>query len=85
MTAGGDATLEGELGRGRLRIPFDNIERVAFKPSGEERDKMLADVQLRDGQPVTLTVRASTTFHCRLPSGAYQIRARDLRAIDFAH
>jgi len=85
VTTGSDTTLEGDLGRGRLRIPFDNIERITFKPSGNERDQMLADVQLHEGQPVTLTVRASTTFYGRLPSGAYQIRARDLRAVDFTH
>jgi hypothetical protein len=85
VTVGGDTSLDGELGRGHLRIPFDNIARVSFKPAGSERDRVLADVQLREGDPLTLTVRSSTTFYGRVPSGAYQIRARDLRSVEFAH
>ena len=85
ITTGTDATLEGELGRGRLRVPFDNIERITFKPSGNERDRILADVKLREGEPVTMTLRSSTTFYGRVPSGAYQIRARELRSVEFVH
>ena len=28
VNAGGDASLEGDVGRGRLRVPFDNIMRI---------------------------------------------------------
>lgn len=82
LTAGGDVTLEGELGRGRLRVPFDNIGRVAFAKS-DDRDRVRADVQLREGSPVAVTVRSSTTFYGKVPGGAYQIRARDLKSIEF--
>jgi hypothetical protein len=82
VTAGGDASLEGELGRGKLRVPFDNIARVAFQPL-EERDRVRAQVQLRAGEPVTMTVRSSLTFYGQVPGGAYQIHARDLKAVDF--
>src|SRR5438445_5077762 len=85
VTTGTDTTLEGALGRGRLRVPFDNIEQITFKPSGTERDRIVADVKLREGEPVTVTLRSSTTFYGRVPSGAYQIRARDLRSVEFVH
>jgi hypothetical protein len=81
VTAGGDVSLEGELGRGRLRVPFDNIARITFK-AADERDRVRADVQLREGEPVVLTVRSSTTFHGKVPGGAYQIRARDLKTLE---
>ena len=81
VTAGGDVSLEGELGRGRLRVPFDNIARITFK-AADERDRVRADVQLREGEPVALTVRSSTTFYGKVPGGAYQIRARDLKTIE---
>ncbi len=82
VTVGGDTTLDGEFGRGKLRVPFDNIARVTFQAL-EERDRVRAQVQLREGEPVTLTVRSSLTFYGQVPGGAYQIRARDLKAVDF--
>ncbi|TMB54426.1 MAG: hypothetical protein E6J56_10950 [Deltaproteobacteria bacterium] len=84
VTAGGDTNLEGEIGRGRLRVPFDNIGRVRLEAAGEDHDRLKAQVDLREGEPVTLLMRSSTTFYGQTPSGAYQIRARDLKSIDFA-
>jgi len=85
VTTGTDTSLEGDFGRGRLRVPFDNIDRITFKPSANERDRLVADVKLREGDPVTVTLRSSTTFYGRTASGAYQIRARDLRSVEFGH
>jgi len=83
-TVGGDTSLEGDLGRGRLRVPFDGIAHIRLEPTKEDRDRVKAEITLREGAPVTLTVRSSTTFYGQTPSGAFQIRARDLRAVDFA-
>ena len=82
VTAGGDVSMEGDLGRGRLRVPFDSIVRITFQPT-DERDRVRAEVQLRDAEPVTVSLRSSTTFYGQTPGGAYQIRARDLKAVDF--
>ena len=82
FTAGGEASLEGELGRGRLRVPFDNAIGIAFERLEAERERVRARITLRQGEPVTLMVRGSTTFYGQTPGGAYQIRARDLRSIE---
>jgi len=84
VNCGGDTTLEGDLGRGRLRVPFENIARIDIGREGSDRDTLRAQVELREGSPVALTVRSSTTFYGQIPSGAYQIRARDLRAVEFS-
>jgi hypothetical protein len=84
VNCGGGTTLEGDLGRGRLRVPFENIARIDMARDGSDRDTLRAQVELREGSPVALTVRSSTTFYGQIPSGAYQIRARDLRAVEFA-
>jgi hypothetical protein len=84
VTTGADASIEGDLGRARLRIPFDNITGIRFHPVDNERDRVRGEIDLREGEPVTLTLRSSTTFYGRIPAGAYQIRARDLQSIDFA-
>jgi hypothetical protein len=85
FTAAGDVSLEGDLGRGRLRVPFDNIARIDFEPREAARERVRAVVVLRAGEPVTLAVRSSTTFSGQTPGGTYQIRARDLKAVDFGH
>jgi hypothetical protein len=71
VTTGTD-DAQGELGRGRPAFPSDNIERITFKRS-PRRERLLADVKLREGDPLTLSLRGSTTFYGRIPSGAYQI------------
>jgi len=85
FTAGGDASLEGELGRGRLRVPFDNVRSIAFERVDGERERVRARVTLGEGEPATLLVRGSTTFYGQTSAGAYQIRARDLRSIEIVH
>ena len=85
FTAGGDASLEGELGRGRLRVPFDNVRSVAFERVDGERERVRARITLGEGEPATLLVRGSTTFYGQTAAGAYQIRARDLRSIEIVH
>jgi len=83
VTVGGDTSLEGEVGRGRLRVPFDNIAHIGFSPAGQDRDRVTAEVRLRQGEPLALIVRSSTTFYGQTPGGAYSIRARDLKSVDF--
>jgi hypothetical protein len=83
VTVGGDTVLEGDLGRGRLRVPFDNIARIQLTAAEGDRDRMQAALTLRAGEPLVLAVRSSTTFYGQVPSGAFQIRARDLRTVEF--
>jgi hypothetical protein len=82
LTAGAATSLEGDLGRGRLRVPFDNIRTIQFEPADGTSDRMTAVVTLREGEPVTIAVRSATTFYGEAPGGAYQIRAQDLRTIE---
>ena len=82
LSAGGDTSLEGDLGRGQLRVPFDNIGSVSFERLEGERERVRAKIALREREPVVLTVRGSTTFYGQTPGGAFQIRARDLRSIE---
>lgn len=82
LTVGGEASMEGDLGRGRLKIALDQVTHVSIEPGGSDRDRLRATLSLRDGAPVNLIVRSSTTFYGQTGSGAYSIRARDLRSID---
>ena len=84
VNVGGEASIEGDVGRGRLRIPFESITSIRFAPIGQDRDRVRAEVVLREGEPATLTVRGAATFYGQTSSGSYQIRARDLRTVDFA-
>ena len=82
INAGGELALAGELGRGDLRISFDNIRSIAF--SGDAVKGLVAKVSLRKGDPVDMKVRPSLAFSGQTRLGLYQIRARDLQAVEFA-
>jgi hypothetical protein len=81
LNIGGDVQLEGDMGRGTLRIAFDNIKRVEFGASSH--DVSQATVQLKTGESVTLRVRNSLMIYGQTSVGIYQIRARDLQSIQF--
>lgn len=81
LNIGGDVQLEGDLGRGNLRIAFDNIKDIAF--STDSQDYSRATVHLKNGESVTLRVRNSLMVYGNTPVGVYQVRARDLQSIAF--
>lgn len=82
VSAGGELAISGDLGRGTLQVPFDEIRKVEFR--GEGREDLKAKVTLRGGDPVELTVRSSLSFSGRTDVGQYRIRARDLESVEFA-
>ena len=82
LNVGGDVQLEGDMGRGNLRIAFDNIKSIDFAP--DSHDYSRANVRLKSGESVTLRVRNSLMIYGQTNVGVYQIRARDLQNITFA-
>jgi hypothetical protein len=80
ITAAGEVALAGELGRGTLRVPFDDIRSIEFAVGGSE--PLTARVRLRRGETVDLKVRASLAFRGRTPLGIYEVRARDLKSVE---
>lgn len=81
LNIGGDVQLEGDMGRGTLRIAFDNIKSIDFAP--ESHDYSRATVHLKSGESVTLRVRNSLMIYGQTNVGLYQIRARDLQSVTF--
>lgn len=81
VSIGGDVQLEGDMGRGSLRVSFDNIASVDF--SAESHDYSRAAVHLKSGESVNLRVRSSLLIVGRTNVGVFQIRARDLQSITF--
>jgi hypothetical protein len=82
LNIGGDVQLEGDMGRGTLRIAFDNIKGIELSP--DSHDYSRAAVQLKNGESVTLRVRNSLMFYGQTNVGIYQIRARDLQSVNFS-
>ena len=80
ITAGGELALAGELGRGDLRVAFDDIKAIAF--SGDSAKGLVATLTLRKGDPIDLKVRSSLAFSGQTSVGAYVIRARDLKSVE---
>jgi hypothetical protein len=81
LNIGGEVQLEGDLGRGTLRVAFDNINVIDF--SSDSQDYSRAIVHLKNGESVTLRVRNSLMVYGNTPVGIYQVRARDLQSITF--
>ena len=81
LNIGGDVQLEGDMGRGNLRIQFDNIASVEF--TSESHDYSQTTVHLKNGESVNIRVRNSLMIYGQTKVGIYQIRARDLRSITF--
>jgi hypothetical protein len=81
INAGGELALSGELGRGDLRVSFDNIKSISF--SGDPAKSLVAKITLRKGDQVEMKVRSSLAFSGQTELGHYQIRARDLQAVEF--
>jgi hypothetical protein len=81
VNIGGDVQLEGDMGRGSLRIAFDNIQSVEF--AAESHDYSRATIHLKNGESISLRVRNSLMIYGQTTVGLYQIRARDLQSITF--
>ena len=81
INIGGDVQLEGDMGRGNLRIPFDTIASIDL--SVESTDYSRALVHLKSGESVTVRVRNSVMIYGQTNVGVYQIRARDVQRIQF--
>lgn len=81
LNIGGDVQLEGNMGRGNLRIAFDSIKSIDFAP--DSHDYSRATVHLKNGESVSLRVRNSLMIYGQTNVGLYQIRARDLQDITF--
>ena len=81
LNVGGEVELEGDMGRGNLRIQFDNIASVDF--AADSHDYSQATVHLKNGESVNMRIRNSLMLYGQTSVGIYQIRARDLRSITF--
>lgn len=81
VSAGGELAIAGELGRGSLRVAFEDIKSIEF--AAEQKEPITAKVILREGKPVDIKVRSSLSFAGRTEVGQYKVRARDLRSIEF--
>jgi hypothetical protein len=82
ITAGGELAIPGELGRGEVRISFDEVKKIQF--FGDVQKGLVAKLTLHKGEPIDVKVRSSLAFSGQTKLGAYQIRARDLESVEFA-
>jgi len=77
----GKISLDAWRGKGKLTIPFENIDMITF---GENAgDAVVVDVKLKTGETMTLQVRSRAQFYGSTGFGAFQIKSKDLALIDF--
>jgi len=74
----GHVFLTGMMGKAKVSVPFEKIEKVVFEPTGEGRD-LLAVVALKGGGQQSLVVHGRTPCFGEAPFGNVEIELRHLR------
>lgn len=77
----GKTFLDALRGQGRLTIPFQHIDTITFTEVRE--DELKVDVKLKSGNVMTLAILADAQFYGSTGFGAFEIKAKDVYAIDF--
>ena len=76
----GNTYLEAWLGRGKLTVPFKQIDSLTF---GEIKgDQVSVDLRLKSGENRILAIRSRAQFYGATDFGAFRITARDVSSID---
>jgi hypothetical protein len=77
----GKTYLDSWRGQGKLTIPFQQIDIIAF---GEIKGNVVnVDATLKSGVVMALTVSSRSKFFGSTGFGAFQIKSRDVESIDF--
>jgi hypothetical protein len=75
----GKTYLEAWHGKGKLSIPFQQVGTITF---GEIRgDAVMAEVRLKSGEAISLSIRSRAQFYGSTGFGAFQIASRDVASI----
>ena len=77
----GKTYLDSWRGRGKLTIPFQQIDIIEF---GKIKGNVVhVDATLKSGVVMALTVSSRAQFYGSTGFGAFQIKSRDIESIDF--
>jgi len=77
----GKTYLDAWRGQGKLTIPFQELDSLAFgELKGEE---VKVDAKLKSGAVIALSIRSRARFYGSTGFGAFQIKSRDVGSIDF--
>jgi hypothetical protein len=80
FTVSGYTHFMGEMGKGKVAIPFEKIKRVDFR---QVQNKLEVVVSLRNGDKVTLTAEQKQPCFGRSKVGNYEIAMGDIKMIIF--
>jgi len=75
----GKTYLEAWHGKGKLSIPLQQVGTITF---GEIKgDAVMAEVRLKSGEAMSLSIRSRVQFYGSTGFGAFQIASRDVASI----
>ena len=75
----GKTYLEAWHGKGKLSIPFPQVDTIIF--GAAKGDTVLAEVRLKSGEAMSLSIRSRAQFYGATGFGAFQIASRDVASI----
>lgn len=80
LSLDGEVFVYGDLGRGQLSVPFEEVRSVAVGPAQDDEHRTLR-VVTRAGAEVALVVEDDLPWFGRTPWGNYRIEVRDLAEV----
>jgi hypothetical protein len=74
----GQTAISGRLGKSRISIDFERIASIRFGLQGEVLE---AEVSLKDGEKIPVSMEKGIACYGKLPYGELEIAVEDIRAI----
>ncbi len=78
FSIGGYTYFMGTKGKGQLAVPFERVQRADFRLNG---DGLEIQLQLRDGESVTLTADRHADCFGKTKFGNFQIKLGDVKML----
>ena len=80
VTMDGEVFFFGNIGGGKVTVPFENIKEGIFK---EMDERVFVAIELKSGKTVEIEVDEDEEFYGSLEFGTFQIEASELKKIVF--
>ena len=83
VTLDGKLFIEATYGKGKVTVPFEDIEKIIIDSDKKQGNLISARIFLRDGNEVEVYIRGRKKLYGKSPLGNYTISLQDVLQINF--